>query len=104
MQYKRNGLEGWKYREDGEYTVITTDDVIQDYKPERVLIDKRLRKRVLEAAENICENCQQYYPYLEIHHKDGNRSHSIIENLMPVCPNCHKLLDIALQQKDEEII
>ena len=30
---------------------------------------------------------------LEIHHKDGNYLHSVEDNLMLLCPNCHSLTE-----------
>lgn len=60
----------------------------------------KIRKKILE--ENIkahkCECCGletwlgQPIP-LEVHHKDGNRSHNELSNFELLCPNCHAFTD-----------
>ena len=60
----------------------------------------KVRKKILE--ENIkahkCECCGletwlgQPIP-LEVHHKDGDRSHNELSNFELLCPNCHAFTD-----------
>lgn len=60
----------------------------------------KIRKKILE--ENIkahkCECCGletwlgQPIP-LEVHHKDGDRSHNELSNFELLCPNCHAFTD-----------
>ena len=60
----------------------------------------KIRKKILEEGikEHRCENCGlttwlgKPIP-LEIHHKDGNKTHNEIDNFELLCPNCHALTD-----------
>lgn len=95
MQSKE--IKGLVDRGDGTYTVATTDDIIEEQA--RVPILPEVRFLILDRCRSICEKCEQFYPYLDLHHIDGNPAHSYIENLTAVCPNCHRLLDRALRKK-----
>lgn len=90
-------MKGLVHRGDGTYTVATTDDILEE--PIRVPIQPETRFLLIDRCRSICEKCEQFYPYLDIHHIDGNPSHSYMENLMAVCPNCHRLLDRVLRKK-----
>lgn len=37
-----------------------------------------------------CQICNQEHRRLEIHHKNGDRTNSKLENLIRLCPSCHK--------------
>lgn len=59
-----------------------------------------VRRYMLEKAEYQCEKCgwHERNPFtqeipLEVHHKDGDYSHTIEENLEVLCPNCHSLTE-----------
>ena len=60
----------------------------------------KIRKKILSEGikEHRCECCglttwlDQLIP-LEVHHKDGNRSHNELDNFELLCPNCHALTD-----------
>lgn len=60
----------------------------------------KLKKRLLGEGikPHLCENCQlrswqgREIP-LELHHKDGNRTNHMLENLQLLCPNCHSQTD-----------
>lgn len=50
---------------------------------------KSVKKAVLENQFHKCNYCRQYYPNLQFHHKDGNRSNNHVNNCEGLCPNCH---------------
>ena len=60
----------------------------------------KIRKKILEEGikEHKCECCGltewmgKPIP-LEIHHKDGDRSHNELSNFELLCPNCHAFTD-----------
>ena len=53
-------------------------------------------------ANGICKLCKKGYKgeynFLDLHHIDGNHFNDNIENLICVCPNCHRLLTNKLKQ------
>ena len=60
----------------------------------------KIRKKILEEGikEHECECCGltewmgKPIP-LEVHHKDGDRSHNELSNFELLCPNCHAFTD-----------
>jgi len=36
-----------------------------------------------------CDECHQFSPNLQFHHKDGNNWNNDISNCQGLCPNCH---------------
>lgn len=53
----------------------------------RAVIPKSVRFRVLEACNNRCCVCQT--PFIQVHHLDEDPSNNEMDNLAPLCPNCH---------------
>jgi hypothetical protein len=53
----------------------------------RVAVPEELRLDVIERCNNRCCICQT--PFIVIHHIDEDPSHNVIDNLAPLCPNCH---------------
>ena len=49
---------------------------------------ERLRRRVLDAQNWRCERCRNGPP-LEVHHRDGDRTHNALSNLEALCVRCH---------------
>ena len=56
----------------------------------------KLKKRLVEEGFklNVCEECgisewNNRPLSLELHHKDGNRTNHLLQNLSLLCPNCH---------------
>jgi predicted HNH restriction endonuclease len=49
-------------------------------------------------ARGACEKCRVSGPkgFLAIHHIDGRSNNDAIENLILLCPNCHRLADLAI--------
>lgn len=54
---------------------------------DRTSIPEAVRVDVLAACNNRCCVCQT--PFVQIHHIDEDPSNNEIENLAPLCPNCH---------------
>jgi len=49
------------------------------------------RRRALDYYDNQCSLCgyKKYPQVLHVHHIDGDRANSNIENLIILCPTCH---------------
>ena len=55
------------------------------------------RKLAFANYQGICAHCGfGVQDVLEVAHIDGNRGNNAIENLIILCPNCHKMHDIGL--------
>jgi hypothetical protein len=55
------------------------------------------RKLAFDQYPPICAYCGFGIPeILEVAHLDGDRSSNETENLVILCPNCHKMHDIGL--------
>ena len=55
------------------------------------------RKLAFEHYDPLCAHCGFGIPaVLEVAHIDGNRANNEIANLVILCPNCHKMLDLEL--------
>ncbi len=62
-------------------------------KPKRI----NYRKLAFEHYEPICVHCGfGIKSVLEVAHIDCNRENSSIENLVILCPNCHKMHDLDI--------
>ena len=60
----------------------------------------KIRKKLLDGGirEHKCEVCGNSLwlgkPIpLEAHHKDGNPSNNVLDNIELICPNCHAMTD-----------
>jgi hypothetical protein len=49
-----------------------------------------LRSKI-RAKKVGCEKCGDWFPFLHIHHMDGNHSNNSNDNLAVLCPRCHIL-------------
>ena len=47
------------------------------------------RKRAIEAHGAVCDECGSE-EQVEIHHRDGDRTNNDIDNLLPLCTDCHQ--------------
>ena len=55
------------------------------------------RKLAFGHYDPLCAHCGFGVPaVLEVAHIDGNRQNNDISNLVILCPNCHKMLDLDL--------
>jgi len=55
------------------------------------------RKLAFANYDPLCAHCGFGIPaVLEVAHIDGNRNNNEIGNLVILCPNCHKMLDLDL--------
>ena len=62
-------------------------------------MEKRINYRKLAFAnyDPLCAHCGFGVPaVLEVAHIDGNRANNAVSNLVILCPNCHKMLDLDL--------
>ena len=52
-----------------------------------------IKQRIKESGRkiNICEQCGVTDKNIDIHHKDGNRTHNTSDNLMVLCRSCHRI-------------
>ena len=53
----------------------------------RVNPSEKLKIDILSLCNNRCCICQT--PFIIIHHIDKNPSNNDLDNLAPLCPNCH---------------
>ena len=55
------------------------------------------RKLAFEHYDPLCAHCGFGVPaVLEVAHIDCNRANNEVSNLVILCPNCHKMLDLDL--------
>ncbi|WP_148184968.1 HNH endonuclease signature motif containing protein [Dehalococcoides mccartyi] len=76
----------------GQVVKSTAEKIIYDSTEihRREPVPNKMRKRVLERAENRCENHDCNYTGIpEIHHIDDNNSNNDPRNLIALCRNCH---------------
>lgn len=50
----------------------------------------QLKRYMNFIKKDYCEQCGIYAKRLEVHHKDDDHSNSDFENLITLCPSCHK--------------
>lgn len=68
-----------------------------------VQLQRRINYRKLAFATYppVCAHCGfGITAVLEVAHIDGNRQNNEIANLVILCPNCHKMLDLDLISND----
>jgi hypothetical protein len=53
----------------------------------RTAIPKQIHDEVLREFNHLCAICGEVKP--QIHHIDEDHDNHAIENLLPLCPNCH---------------
>jgi len=49
----------------------------------------RYREKCLKQRINICSVCGASNKKLQVHHIDGDRTNNDLENLTPLCRDCH---------------
>ena len=55
------------------------------------------RKRAFDTYAHECAHCGfGVVPVLEVAHIEGDRTNNDVRNLVILCPNCHKMLDLGL--------
>jgi len=86
-------------REEGRFT---TDD---DYKKKgrRVSPSSSQGKVVVDKHKRVCAICEKKYDKdpedFQIHHVDGDRTHTVTGNLIPACHSCHKKIHTIANAK-----
>ena len=73
------GKEGFRKRENGQSVIF-----------------KKHRSELFLKFGMHCMACMNYNVRIETHHKDGDRTNNEKENLINLCPSCHKKADYAL--------
>jgi len=53
----------------------------------RKKLAEEIKIQVIALSNNRCCICQT--PFVQLHHIDGIRSNNNIDNIAPLCPNCH---------------
>src|SRR6266404_4780045 len=53
----------------------------------RTAVSEDLKCEILTRSNNRCCVCQT--PFVQLHHIDGDPSNNDIDNIAPLCPNCH---------------
>lgn len=73
-------------------------DIISDYSSE-------YRKKCLEAKGHECDACGSV-ENIQVHHIDENRENNDLDNLVPLCASCHKILhncNLGLEELAETV-
>lgn len=84
----RNCLSEYKKQQRREK--IEATGALEDYKVEKwYLIEKRSHQ--CEVCHNEKWNWKDIP--LDLHHKDGNSNNNVLDNLLLICPNCHRQTD-----------
>jgi len=60
------------------YLITASNDMIQTH-----------RKICFDEYEEQCKNCGATES-VDVHHRDGDRTHNEISNLIPLCKSCHQ--------------
>ena len=71
--------------------------------PADAMLQRRInyRKLAFETYPPVCAYCGfGITAVLEVAHIDGNRQNNDVANLVILCPNCHKMLDLDLISND----
>jgi 5-methylcytosine-specific restriction endonuclease McrA len=63
------------------------DNMIESKYSKRKPINNSIRKLVVEVYDGKCAECECKYQH--IHHIDHNPNNNKIDNLVPLCLNCH---------------
>jgi hypothetical protein len=89
---------GVNLTEEPIYTTLEPEDYFKKY-PKRIPVPLWLKRSLIKAVDSICERCDEYFPFPQIHHVDGDPKNNVHENLMVVCPNCHVILDMEIHYR-----
>lgn len=73
--------EGEGFKEDRENSAYINGEFLKF---------KRNKQKILDEVNNICQYCGDKTNRIEIHHIDLNRLNNKKENLVGLCPGCHK--------------
>lgn len=63
------------------------------------------REKALKYKENKCACCgwDEDPRVLEAHHVDGNRNNNCLENLLVICPTCHRKITLGYYKLNNEL-
>ncbi|MCK5027948.1 MAG: HNH endonuclease, partial [Candidatus Pacebacteria bacterium] len=62
---------------------------------------KKHRREYIKNFGNFCEKCKKEVKRIETHHINGDRKKNLNENLIMLCPSCHKKEDYKLGRKGQ---
>ena len=85
------------------------EDIVSDIIYQGLDIDKILPNNLTLEDLALNEEDPMFQPYPEIkafghvHHVDGDRTNNRLENLLLLCPSCHKRADIERKKKSEKL-
>jgi len=83
-----------RYKEELEEDNIFSIDLFfeEEEKVRRIPVTKSQEKEILDKYKHKCVICNKPYDKddFEIHHIDGDRSNTVMKNLIPLCHRCHK--------------
>lgn len=81
----------------------TEDDDDSNKKGRRVSPSSSQGKVVVDKHKRVCAICEKKYDKdpedFQIHHVDGDRTHTVTGNLIPVCHSCHKKIHTIANAK-----
>lgn len=80
--------KGMSYEAIGKELGISKQRVHQIYKDYRTHYPDRVNEFLKILREKPCDLCGST-KNIHIHHKDGNREHNGVDNLMILCNSCH---------------
>lgn len=89
---RRLRKQRYTYREIGERLGISKQRVHQLYKNYKGYIGNTKNVNDFRELNKKCFKCESE-KFLEIHHKDGNRSNNDFSNLQSLCRKCHRELE-----------
>jgi len=69
------------------------DDEKESNRKIRKPINPKLKRELLERANNSCQHCGNSNAKLHIHHIDKNPSNNSKNNLIVLCPTCHSIAE-----------
>ena len=73
----------------GDSAGFGLDEDKKSNKKKRVPIKTKVKREIFERADNTCQHCGENTA-LDIHHIDENPSNNRKNNLIVLCPNCHR--------------
>jgi len=86
--YRFPGFRNWIFKQG---VSASKKAVFTDEAPGREPIPKNLYNKVMQRADNRCQNPDcRYQGKPEVHHINQNNRDNRLWNLIALCPNCHK--------------
>lgn len=74
-----------------EQLTLGSDEFLPQASNGKASVGQPEARQVLAEHDNSCANCNGTED-LEIHHRNGDRNENAVENLLPLCRDCHRKL------------